>query len=230
MKLIELKDVRKQRGAGRQAVAALRGVSLEVRAGELVLVEGPSGAGKTTLLAVMAGLLAADQGEVILGGEALHLCSRAVRRQLRARKVGFIFQRPCLLDQLTVRDNLLLQATLAGVAAAEAATRADSLLERLGIGALGSRHPGQLSGGEEQRAAVARALVHRPALVLADEPTASLDRGAGGRVAQALAELAAEQEVAVVLATHDHRLRRLGSRRIWMEDGRLLAHGEEGTK
>jgi putative ABC transport system ATP-binding protein len=217
-----LESVVKSRGCGRQAAPALRGVSLAVEPGELVLLEGPSGAGKTTLLALAGGLLTPDEGRVRVAGQDLSGLGSAGRARLRARLVGVVFQRASLLERLSVLDNVRLCAALAGLdpRAAEQETR--GLLERLGIGALAERRPSQLSGGEEQRAAVARSLVHRPALVLADEPTACLDGASGRGVAEALATLARERGAAVLVATHDARLAPFATRRVLLCDGRVV--------
>jgi ABC-type lipoprotein export system ATPase subunit len=214
-------NVSRSRGRGRQAVPALRDVSLAVEAGEVVLVEGPSGSGKTTLLAVAGGLLTPDAGAVGIVGLDLGALDVAARRRLRTRSVGFVFQRASLLERLSVRDNVRLAAALSGLDPAAAALEADALLERLGLGGLGGRRPSELSGGEEQRVAVARSLVHRPALVLADEPTACLDGVSGRAVAEALAGLARERGAAVLVATHDPRLASFGTRRLLLVDGEL---------
>ena len=216
-----LKEISKTRGQGRHAVQALQRVSLSVAPGELVLLEGPSGSGKTTLLSVAAGLLLPDSGTVELAGGLLHQMSQAGRRAWRAHAVGFVFQRANLLDNLTVRDNVLVAAAVAGVPRSTANAEADRLLSALGIGELAGRMPAHLSGGEEHRAAVARALVHRPALLLADEPTGSLDWESGRAVAEAMATLAREQDVAVLVATHDLRLRPFASRILQLVDGAL---------
>lgn len=218
---LELRRLSKRVGTGAHSVCAVRDVSLALSAGEVALLEGPSGAGKTTLLTLAAGLLAPDSGEVWLDGANLGSLALAALRRLRARAVGFVFQRANLLSALTVSENVLVAAALAGLPRQEARARTDRLLERLGLGRLASRLPGRLSCGEEQRVAVARALVHRPAVVLADEPTGSLDAAAGRAVAEALAELAREAGVAVLLATHDLRLREVASRRLHMLDGRV---------
>jgi len=221
MNALVLEDVHKDRGQGLRRVQALRGVSLAVACGEVVLVEGPSGAGKTTLLAVAAGLLSADRGEVILDGHPLSALGPAARRTLRARAVGFVFQRANLLPRLTARDNVLLAAATAGLAPRRATAETDLLFEALGIADVGARHPDELSGGQEHRVAIARALVHRPAVVFADEPTGHLDSVSGRAVAAALASLAIEVHAAVIVATHDPRLHDIASRRVRIEDGRL---------
>jgi putative ABC transport system ATP-binding protein len=227
MSALELRQVEKARGLGRQRVQVLRGIDLAVEPGEVVLLEGPSGAGKSTLLTVAAGLLAPDKGEVVLGGRELLRLGPAAQRALRARTVGFVFQRANLLEALNVRENILVAAEIAGIPGREAEREAERLMEALGISRLGARRIGQLSGGEEQRVAVARALVHRPAVVFADEPTGSLDGEAGRAVAEALSGLAQERGVAVLIATHDPRLGLYATRRVRIEDGRLFPVAEE---
>jgi putative ABC transport system ATP-binding protein len=221
MTVLELLHVSKTRGHIVHGVAAMRDVSLVVGAGEFVLLEGPSGVGKTTLLAVAAGLLRPDAGEVCLAGSALSRLGAAAQRRHRARAVGFVFQRSNLLDGLTARDNVLLMAALAGMSQRDRGREADRLLDILGVKAVAGHLPGILSGGEEQRVAIARALVHRPAIVLADEPTGSLDSVSGQAVAECLREAARAQGAAVLVATHDVRLVPFATRRLRMLDGRL---------
>jgi putative ABC transport system ATP-binding protein len=221
MNALELREVSKTRGLGAHATRALAAVTLKAAAGEIVLLEGPSGSGKTTLLAIAAGLLTADQGEVEVAGATLGRMSAAALRRWRAQQVGFVFQRPRLLEGLSVLENVVLAATLAGRARALATQEAARLLEELGIEALAARRPSTLSGGEEQRVSVARSLVHRPALVLADEPTASLDWASGQAVASHLQRLARERGAAVVLSTHDLRLEPYADRRVRLVDGSI---------
>lgn len=221
MTALKLDQVSKSRGRGRRAVMALRGVSFEAGGGDIVLMEGPSGAGKTTMLTVAAGLLTPDEGRVFLAGRALSEMSAAERRAHRARKVGFVFQRANLLDGLNARENILLAAVLARVERREADDHARRLMAAIGIDELGDRRPDELSGGEEHRVAVARALVHNPSVVFADEPTGNLDSVSGRAVAEALASLARERGVCVIMASHDSRLREFATRRLWMEDGEI---------
>jgi len=223
MSALELGAIHKTRGAGAQAVAALSDVSLRAEPGEVVLLHGPSGSGKTTLLAVAAGLLTPEKGRVSVAGRCLGSLDAGERRRLRARSIGLVFQHAHLLPGLTGLENVALQAMLAEMPAREARHRAHELLDRLGIGALAGRRPETLSGGEEQRLAVARALIHRPAVILADEPTASLDTVAGQQVADLLLRLGAAEGAAVLLATHDSRLAACATRRVRLLDGRIDA-------
>lgn len=226
MSALQLHNVSKTRGARRHAVRALIDVSLAVEPGEFVLLQGPSGSGKTTLLAVAGGLLEPDWGDVRVEGRSLGGVDPAGRRRLRAARLGFVFQRSNLLPNLSARENVLVQAALAGFSPRESAQRTEELLEALGVASLGERRPGELSGGEEQRVAVARALVHRPALVLADEPTANLDGASGTAVAGELRALAVACGAAVLVATHDFRLEAHATRRVGILDGRLEQRGE----
>jgi putative ABC transport system ATP-binding protein len=223
MSALELQAVSKTRGRGPHAVAALRDVSLTIAPGEVVLLDGPSGSGKTTLLAIAAGLLRADQGDVVLAGMRLDGTPPALVRAHRSRTVGFVFQRASLMPGLTARENVLLMATLAGRPRREAERETDRLLEEVGIAHRADHRPAELSGGEEQRVAVARALVHRPALILADEPTANLDGATGLLVAEQLRDLAAERGAGVLIATHDPRLAPVATRRLHLVDGCLAA-------
>jgi putative ABC transport system ATP-binding protein len=221
MNAIRFQGVSKSRGSARRSVRVIRDVSFSINAGEVVLVVGPSGSGKTTLLGLAAGLLTADDGEVEVRGVRIDQATPGERRALRAASIGMVFQRPSLLSGLTARENVRLMASLAGMEASDAQNQTDSLLDRLGMGALVNRLPHELSGGEEQRVGIARALVHRPVVILADEPTASLDGAAGESIAEILASLAAERHTAVLVATHDLRLRRFASRCLRLVDGVL---------
>jgi putative ABC transport system ATP-binding protein len=216
-----MEGVSKTRGSGAHATRALFEASLAVAPGEVVLLEGASGAGKTTLLAIAAGLLTPDAGRVVLAGQSLAELAPAHRRRHRARVVGFVFQRSNLLEELTAWENVLLMALLAGRPTSEARRATNEVLAQLDIGHLALRRPAELSGGEEQRVGVARALVHGPALVLADEPTGNLDGASGRVVAEALATSAKERGAAILVATHDARLEPFATRRVSIVDGRL---------
>ncbi len=218
---VRLLGVSKTYGRGRTAVAALRGVSLEIRPGELIAVAGPSGSGKSTLLAIMGGLLTPDQGTVEVGGTDVTALPRGARARYRATKVGFVFQSLNLVPFLTARENLLLMASLAGIPRSQARQRAGALLTGLGLAGRERDLPGKLSGGEQQRVAIARALIHQPALLLADEPTASLDTERGLAVAGLLARQVHERNIAGVLVTHDLRMAATADRIVRVADGLL---------
>ncbi|KOV27195.1 ABC transporter ATP-binding protein [Streptomyces sp. XY152] len=200
---------------------ALHEVSLTVRPGEAVAVLGPSGSGKSTLLNLIAGLDRPDAGTVTVDGVRVDRLGEAGSALFRRSRIGMVFQLFNLLDDLTVSDNVALPARLAGVGRAEADRRAAELLELLGVDRHARSHPGRLSGGERQRVAVARALVNRPALLLADEPTGALDTAAGEDVSALLGALRAEGQT-VVVVTHDLALARsCTDRTVRIADGRI---------
>lgn len=221
---LEMDRVTKVYGSGaREGQAAVREVSLRVDPGELLLVEGPSGSGKTTLLALAGGLLAPTSGHVRVAGIAVERLAPRDRPAFRCRHVGFVFQRGLLVEALSVEENLEVALHAAGLFRPESARRARALLERFGVAHCARRAPKSLSGGERQRVAVARAFANEPTLVLADEPTGSLDGAAGRSVMQALAEAAHENGRAVVVVSHDPRIRSFADRILEMVDGCLHA-------
>jgi len=216
--MLELRDVGKTyRGA--RAVEALRGIALAVGPGAFVALQGPSGCGKTTLLLVAGGLLAPDAGRVTWDGEDVYARSPDARARLRAAAVGFVFQQFHLVPYLTARENVLAPVLAAPLP--DAGARADALLSRFGLADRAGHVPAALSTGERQRTALARALLRRPRLVLADEPTGNLDAASAAVVLDALAEFAREGG-AVLLVTHDAAVAGRASRVIRMAGGRLL--------
>ncbi|MEI8233878.1 MAG: ABC transporter ATP-binding protein [Verrucomicrobiota bacterium] len=221
--LLELRAVGKRYGAGGTAVEVLDGVDLVLESGASLAILGPSGCGKSTLLNCIGTLDRPTSGEVLLeGADWQRLSPREIAR-LRARRIGFVFQLHHLLPQCTVLENILLP-TLADPASPpgpEAAERAGRLLERVGLSARKNHRPGELSGGERQRAAVVRALINRPALLLADEPTGSLDAASAESLGDLLAELNREEGVALVVATHSPELARRMARTGRLHEGRL---------
>lgn len=221
MSAIQFDAVGTSRGSGRRTVEVLRDVSFCIGAGEVALLIGPSGSGKTTLLGLTAGLLTPQQGRIEIQGVRIDSASQSRRRAMRSTSIGIVFQRPSLLSGLTARENVRLMATVAGMTSRDGDRETDLLLERLGVASLRDRLPHEMSGGEEQRVAIARALVHRPAVLLADEPTGSLDEVSGTAVAEMLRGLAVERQAAVLLATHDLRLKRFASRCLVISAGRL---------
>jgi putative ABC transport system ATP-binding protein len=215
--LVRLAGVRKEYGD----TAALDGVSLEIRAGEAVAVMGPSGCGKSTLLNMIAALDRPTGGTVVVGGEDVGRMNETERALFRRRRIGMIFQFFNLLDDLPAIDNVTLSAQLIGTPAKQARVRAMELLDELGVADRRNVYPAVLSGGERQRVAVARALMNRPALLLADEPTGALDSRAGEQVMDLLLDLNQIGQT-LVLVTHDERLAtRCASRLIQVVDGRV---------
>ncbi|GAA3746641.1 ABC transporter ATP-binding protein [Plantactinospora mayteni] len=214
---MRLTDVRKEYGD----TTALAGVSLEIRAGEAVAVMGPSGCGKSTMLNMVAGLDRPTSGEVVVHGDDLGRLDETGRALFRRRRIGMIFQFFNLLDDLPALDNVALAAQLVGVPARQARRRALELLDELGIVDRRNIYPAALSGGERQRVAVARALMNRPALLLADEPTGALDSSAGEQVMDLLLDLNQIGQT-LLLVTHDERLaHRCASRLVELADGRV---------
>jgi len=202
---------------------ALEGAELVVDRGEIVAIMGPSGSGKSTLLYVLAGILRPDRGEVYLGDRRLDTMGDAARSRLRLRAFGFVLQFGDLVPELSLRENVELPLRLIGVPKVEARRRAVSLLRELEVHEHADRRPGQVSGGQAQRAAVARALVHGPRVLFADEPTGSLDSVAGELVLDALTGLARREGSTVVLVTHESRVAAYADRTLYLRDGRVAA-------
>lgn len=195
-------------------------VDFAVAAGEVVAVMGPSGSGKSTLLHLLAGLLRPDGGRVELEGTRIDTLSERRRSDLRLRHTGFVFQFGDLVPELTLRENSELPLRLLGHGPAVTRARAAEMLDRLGVAEVADRRVSEVSGGQAQRAAVARALVHSPGVVLADEPTGSLDTVTGELVLEALVDAAAAQGTAVVLVTHELRVASWATRDVQLRDGR----------
>ncbi len=201
---------------------ALADVFLTVAAGEVVAIMGPSGSGKSTLLNLIAGLDKPTEGTVTVAGERIDRLGETALARFRARHVGIVFQFFNLLDDLTVEDNVLLPAQLAGASRRQARARAGDLLERMGIADHKNDYPARMSGGQRQRVAIARALVNSPELLLADEPTGALDTGTGHEIGQLLSELNAGGQT-LVLVTHDPALAQwFGARTIQLVDGQVV--------
>jgi putative ABC transport system ATP-binding protein len=201
---------------------ALDGVDITIADGELVAVMGPSGCGKSTLLNVLAGILRPATGEVRLRDERLDHLGDGARSARRLREFGFVLQFGDLVPELTLRENVELPLRLLGERRRSVRSRASDLMVQLEIAGAADRVPAEVSGGEAQRAAVARALVHRPAVIFADEPTGALDSVAGERVLDALTGLARRHGSAVVLVTHDGKVAAHADRMLFMRDGRLV--------
>lgn len=204
---------------------ALDGVDVSVDRGEVVAVMGPSGSGKSTLLHVLAGLLRPDEGEVWLDGTRIDTLSDRERSALRLRRMGFVFQFGDLVPELTLAENVALPVRLLGLPRRQAQEQAADLLGQLGVGDVADRRLVEVSGGQAQRAAVARALVHQPDVVLADEPTGALDTVTGELVLESLLGAADKRGVAVVLVTHELSVAAWASRSVSLRDGRVSGVG-----
>ncbi len=217
--LVELTDVHRRYARGELAVPALSGISLVVGAAERVAVVGPSGCGKSTLLNLIGAVDRADEGRVVVCGLDLRRAAESELVLLRRRRIGIVFQAFHLVPNLTAEQNVALPLALDGRADA---ARVAELLERVGLRDRARHYPAELSGGEQQRAAVARALVHRPPLLLADEPTGNLDSRNGARVLWLLDELCREEGAALVLATHDRQVAGQTDRLVALHDGQIV--------
>ena len=219
--LIELERLGKRYAA--DGPVALDGVRLQVQAGEALAVMGPSGSGKSTLLNLIAGLDRPSSGSVTVAGERIDQLTETGTAKFRRREIGMIFQFFTLLEDLTVEDNVLLPAQLAGMRASRARERVAELLAQLGIERYSDTYPGRLSGGERQRVAIARALVNSPALLLADEPTGAVDTTTGEEIGRLLLELNREGQT-LVLVTHSPELAGTYAKRtVRLVDGRVLS-------
>ena len=222
MAVVEARDLRKRYRRGDTEVAALDGVDLALDAGAFVAVVGPSGCGKSTLLHLCGAMDRPTAGEVRLDGRPLAALDDDALTRLRRERIGFVFQFFNLLPTLTVAENIALPLLLAGRGAAEAAARAGAWAERVGLSQRLDHAPAQLSGGEAQRTAIARAVVHEPALLVADEPTGNLDSENGARILELLQEVNRRSGAAVLLATHDAAVASAADRTVEMRDGRIL--------
>ncbi|HDA9566621.1 TPA: ABC transporter ATP-binding protein [Listeria innocua] len=218
-----MKNISKNYQDGEQVIEVLKNVSLEVAQGEFVAIVGPSGAGKSTFLSIAGALLSPTEGEIAIGGTTLNNMSEKALTKVRLDKVGFIFQGANLIPYLNVRDQLLVIAELSGEKGSAAKERADNLLQELGLTARQNNYPESLSGGEKQRVAIARALMNDPDIILADEPTASLDANRGHKVVQMIADEVKRENKAAIMVTHDERVLDLVDRVIRIEDGYLKA-------
>jgi len=225
---IRIKGLRKRYGSGDTAVDALQGVELQVAPGEVIGLVGPSGSGKSTLLKCLGAVIDPTAGRIVLGDEVIYDNGWQVRdlRALRRDRIGFVFQAPYLIPFLDVTDNVALLPMLAGVPNQEARKRARELLAALEVEHRAKAMPAQLSGGEQQRVAIARGLINRPPVVLADEPTAPLDSQRALGVIRILNDMAQQYQTAVIVVTHDEKIIPTFKRIYHIRDG--VTHEEEG--
>jgi putative ABC transport system ATP-binding protein len=220
--LISLRNVTRHYKTGERPVHALDGVSLEIARNEFVAVSGPSGCGKSTLIHLLAGLEYPTEGEIFVDGLALHSADDKALTQYRRRQVGLVFQFFNLLPTMNVIENVSFPLLLQGVPPQESEKRAAELIEVVGLSDRSNHFTHQLSGGEQQRTAIARALIHRPALLIADEPTGNLDSHSAATVMQLLEKIAAERLTTLIVVTHSDEVARAASRRVEMRDGRVV--------
>jgi putative ABC transport system ATP-binding protein len=220
--LIRLEDVKRTYLLGETPVPAVRGVSLELHAGELTALVGPSGSGKSTLLNLVGCIDAPDSGRVLVEGVDVATLSDDARSRLRNRKIGFIFQSFNLVPVLDARENVELPLLLQDVPAAERRARVDQAIADVGLEEFAHHPPDKLSGGQRQRVAIARALVTRPLLVLADEPTANLDSETARRILDLMVDLNARRGVTFLFSTHDEKLMARVGRHVHLRDGLLV--------
>ncbi|MDQ0418899.1 putative ABC transport system ATP-binding protein [Croceifilum oryzae] len=218
---VVLENISKWYGEGATFVKAVDQVSLHVQKGEFVAIIGPSGSGKSTLLSIMGALLSPSEGRFLLDNQDVTKFTKNEMAQVRLEKIGFIFQSSNLVSFLSVRDQLLLVSKLAGKKEKEAKQKSDQLLERVGLFHRRNHYPEQLSGGEKQRVAIARAWMNDPELILADEPTASLDSKRGRDIVEMIAKEVKSRGKSAIMVTHDERVLDLCDRVLMIKDGQL---------
>ncbi len=219
--IISIENIHKSYLMGKEAVPALRGVSLEIEQGDFVCLMGPSGSGKTTLLNIIGGLDEPSRGHVTIDGENLVAMSENELAYLRLQKMGFVFQNYNLLANFTAHENVEAPMVLSKIGRKERVQRTINLLEKVGLADRAHHYPGELSGGQQQRVAVARALANNPPILIADEVTGDLDSESGAAIMQLLASLN-EEGTTIVFVTHDPRMAEFAHRLIHMYDGKLL--------
>ena len=227
---IQIEGLRKRYGKGDTAVDALKGVDMQVVPGKVVGLIGPSGSGKTTMLKCLGAVIEPTAGRMTIGDELIYADGWKIKdlRALRRDRIGFVFQAPYLIPFLDVTDNVALLPMLAGRSNAEARKRAVELLEALDVAHRARAMPSQLSGGEQQRVSIARALVNRPPVILADEPTAPLDSARAMAVIRILNQMARQYETAVIVVTHDEKIIPTFKRIYHIRDGRTNEESGEG--
>ena len=219
--VLECRSVARRFSEGGSVLEVLSDVNLAVRPAERVAIVGSSGSGKTTLLQILGGLDDPDDGEVFVGGQAMHGSNELSKGELRNRYIGFVYQFHHLLPEFTAQENVAMPLLIRREKKSAALEKARELLGRVGLGERLTHKPGELSGGERQRAAVARALITRPQLVLADEPTGNLDAGNGEHVMQLMLELNQELQTSLVIVTHDMSIAERMDRILVLENGKL---------
>jgi putative ABC transport system ATP-binding protein len=227
---VRCRGVTKTYGAGEASVMALRGIDLDVRRGELLMVVGPSGCGKTTLISVIAGILDQDSGQCEVFGRDLKDMDQSARAQFRGVSIGFVFQLFNLLPALNAIENVSVPLLINGVARKNAEARAEEVLKTVRLGTRLDALPGKLSGGQQQRVAIARALVHEPKLIVCDEPTSNLDHATGHSMMELLRDVAKSPDRALIIVTHDPRIFEFADRIARMDDGKIIEIVDSSNK
>ena len=219
---VHCRNLTKNYITGPTKVMALRGVDLEVRMGELLMLVGPSGCGKTTLISVIAGILDHDEGECIVFDQDLRAMGQKRKTLYRGANVGFVFQAFNLIPTLTVLENVAVPLLILGQKRKAAYARSEEILTHVGLSDKLAVFPSQLSGGQQQRVAIARALVHSPRLIVCDEPTSALDADTGRMVMEVVRDTALAEDRALIIVTHDNRIFNFADRVARMDDGRIV--------
>jgi putative ABC transport system ATP-binding protein len=220
--VLAVADVTKVFAEGRHRVEVLKGISMDVSAGEVVALEGPSGSGKTTLLSIMGCILTPSSGELAVAGEPVRRSDEGALREVRRRSIGFVFQQYNLFPALSALENVEYSLNVRGVRGSSAHEEAKRVLDLVGLGDRRGFLPRDLSGGQKQRVAIARALAGSPPVLLADEPTANLDTATGVQVLDLFRDLAKSERKGLLVVTHDPKVRRIADRVVGIRDGRLV--------
>ncbi len=226
--MLKVNDLHKSYQVGKTTYEVLKGVSFEIAKGEFVAVMGPSGSGKTTLLNCISCYIPADKGEILLDGKDLSKLKERQIAKVRNEKLGFVFQDFLLLDGLSVRDNILLPAIIGGTVDPDTERRAEELCRIFGISAIEEKYPAEISGGEKQRTAVARALINRPMMILADEPTGNLDSKSSRAVIDSFLQARRAMGATIFMVTHDSFAASFCDRAIILRDGQVWRTVERG--
>jgi putative ABC transport system ATP-binding protein len=219
--IVSLKDVSRLYRVGGEEVHALRGVTLDIYAGEYLSIMGPSGSGKSTLFNMIGGLDVPTNGEVVVQGVRLARLNRVAQARLRNRCLGYIFQTYNLIPVMTALQNVALPSLLGGVDVAQANVKAAAMLEAVGLSDRMHHRPDELSGGQQQRVAIARSFVNDPAIILADEPTGNLDTRTGEQIISKLSQMSQDRGVTIITATHDHKMLSVSDRVVTIQDGQI---------
>ena len=220
--VLELQNIKRWFGVGEKKLEVLKGVNLKINKGEIVALEGPSGSGKSTLLYVTGLLDKPSSGELYLAGQSCAKMKEAERTQTRRKYLGFVYQSHLLLPDFTCLENVMMPLLISGVDKEIAIQKATELLDKMGLKHRLKHRPGEMSGGEQQRAAVARALVHSPALLLADEPTGNLDKTSAEELLSLLLDLKKKFSQTIIMVTHDNDIANQADIHIKMEDGQII--------